>query len=163
MMMIIKRFKIIKKKIDDGILNKNSGEAFDNIINKWIQTKDKDILYINNENKMSTRKLDIYNIFYSYLKKDISYEDIGLRNNINLAVKYYPDENKSIIKNSNKVIKGIDLIMLLIDNDNLRIPRQYYAKPLDNTNLSWIKNKTEYEHVADDAGSDYVKGNNDKE
>ena len=29
--------------------------------------------------------------------------------------------------------------------------------------MSWIKNKDEYEHVADDAGSDYVKGNNDKE
>ena len=53
--------------------------------------------------------------------------------------------------------------MLLIDNDNLRIPGKYYAKPLDNTNLSWIKNKDEYEHVADEAGSDYVKGNNDKE
>ena len=53
--------------------------------------------------------------------------------------------------------------MLLIDNDNLRIPEKYYAKPLDNTNLSWIKNKDEYEHVADDGGSDYVKGNNDKE
>ena len=72
-------------------------------------------------------------------------------------------KNKSIIKYSNKFIKGIDLIILLIDNDNLRIPEQYYAKPLDNTNLSWIKNKDEYEHVADDAGSDYVKGNNDKE
>ena len=53
--------------------------------------------------------------------------------------------------------------MLLIDNDNLKLPEQYYAKQLDNTNLSWIKNKDEYEHVADDAGSDYVKGNNDKE
>ena len=29
--------------------------------------------------------------------------------------------------------------------------------------MSWIKNKDEYKHVADDAGSDYVKGNNDKE
>ena len=139
-------------------------EEFDNIINKWIQTKDKDVLYINNEDKISTRKLDIYNIFYSYLEKNISYKDIkGLRNNIDLAVKYYPDENKSIINNSNKVIKGIDLIILLINNDNLRIPGQYYAKPLDNTNLSWIKNKDEYERVADEAGSDYVKGNNDKE
>ena len=153
-----------KELIDNGILNKNSGKEFDNIINKWIQTKDKDVLYINNENKINTTKLDIYDIFYSYLKKDISDKDIkGLRNNINLAVKDYPNENKSIINNSNKVIKGIDLIILLIDNDNLRIPGQYYAKPLDNTNLSWIKNKDEYEHVADDAGSDYVKGNNDKE
>ena len=131
-----------KKLIDSDILNKNSVEEFDNIINKWIQTKDKDVLYINKENKISTSELDIYNIFYSYLNKDISYEDIKrLRNNINLAVKYYPDENKSIINNSNKVIKGIDLIILLIDIDNLRIPEQYYAKPLDNTNLSWIKNK----------------------
>ena len=103
-------------------------------------------------------------IFYSYLNKDISYEDTKqIRNNINLAVNIYPDENKSIINNSNKVIKGIDLIILLIDNDNLRIPEQYYAKLLDNTNLSWIKNKDEYGHVADEVGSDYVKGNNDKE
>ena len=58
-----------------------------------------------------------------YLKKDISYEEIKqIKNNINLAVKYYPDKNKSIINNSNKVIKAIDLIILLIDNDNLRIP-----------------------------------------
>ena len=99
-----------------------------------------------------------------YLNKNISYEDIkGLRNNIDLEVKYSPDENKNIINNSNKVIKNIDLIILSIDNDNLRIPGQYYVKPLDNTNLSWIKNKDEYKHVADDAGSHYVKGNNDKE
>ena len=52
---------------------------------------------------------------------------------------------------------------MLIDNDNIRIPGKYYAKPLDNTNLSWIKSKNEYEHVADEAGSDYVKGKNDKE
>ena len=137
-----------KELIDDSILNKNNVEEFDNIINKWIQTKDKDVLYINDKNKISTRKLDIYDIFYSYLNKNISYEDIkGLRNNIDLAVKYYPDENKRIINNSNKVIKDIDLIILLIDNDNLRIPGKYYAKPLDNTNLSWIENKNEYEHV----------------
>ena len=160
-----KKIQDLKKiMIDYGILNKNSVKEFDNIINKWIQTKDKDVLYINDKNKISTRKLDIYDIFYSYLNKNIVYEDIkGLRSNINLAVEYYPDENKSIINNSNKVIKGIDLIILLIDNDNLRVPEQYYAKPLDNTNLSWIKNKDEYEHVADDAGSDYMKGNNDKE
>ena len=30
--------------IDDGILNKNNVEEFDNIINKWIQTNDKDVL-----------------------------------------------------------------------------------------------------------------------
>ena len=53
-----------KELIDNGISNKNGGKEFDNIINKWIQTKDKDVLYINNEDKVSTRKLDIYDIFY---------------------------------------------------------------------------------------------------
>ena len=57
LMIIIKKFKILI--IDDGILNKNSVKEFDNIINKWIQTKDKDILYINDENKIGVRKLDI--------------------------------------------------------------------------------------------------------
>ena len=81
-----------KKLIDDGILNKNSVEEFDNIINKWIQTKDKDILCINNENKIGVRKLDIYEIFYSYLNKDISNKYIeGIKKNISLAVKYYSD------------------------------------------------------------------------
>ena len=65
-----------KELIDDSILNKNNVEEFDNIINKWIQTKDKDVLYINDKNKISTRKFDIYDIFYSYLNKNISYEDI---------------------------------------------------------------------------------------
>ena len=49
--------------IDDGILNKNNVKEFDNIINKWIQTKDKEVLYVNNKNEISTRKLDIYDIF----------------------------------------------------------------------------------------------------
>ena len=155
-----------KELIDQDILDKNSVKEFDNIINKWKQTKDKDILYITTENKIDTRKLDIYNIFYSYFKKDISYEDIkGVRNNIKEAVKLYPDENKSIINNSNKIIiiKGIELIILLIDNDNLRIPGEYYAKPLNNANLSWIEDKDEYKHIAEEAGSDYMKGNDDNE
>ena len=75
-MMMIIMMMIIKKLIDDNILNKDSAKEFDNIINKWKETKDKDVLYITNEDKISTRKFDIYNIFCSYLKKDISYEEI---------------------------------------------------------------------------------------
>ena len=78
-------------------------------------------------------------------------------------VKLYPDENKSIINNSNKVIKGIELIILLIDNDNLRIPGEYYAKLLNNANLSWIEDKDQYKHIVEEAGSDYMKGKNDNE
>ena len=48
------------------------------------------------------------------------------------------DKNKSIINNSNKIIKDIELIKSLIDDGNLRIPGEYYAKPLSKTDLSWI-------------------------
>ena len=44
--------------------------------------------------------------------------------------------NKKIIDNTNKTFKGIELIRSLIDNDNLRIPGEYYAKPSNNNYLS---------------------------
>ena len=110
MMMMIKKFKILKKElIDQNVLDKNSVKEFDYIINKWKQTKDKDILYINNKNKADTRKLDICDVFYSYLKKDISYKDVILKKRLNYIKKdrsKYSDKNKSIINNSNKTIKG---------------------------------------------------------
>ena len=64
-----KKIQDYKKKTDDGILNKNNVEEFDNIINKWAQTKNKDVLYISNENKISTRKFDIYDIFLFVFKQ----------------------------------------------------------------------------------------------
>ena len=78
--------------------------------------------------------------FYGYLSKDVSYEKIKkVINNIKRAIKLYQenrskysDINKSIINNSNKIIKGMELIISLIDNDEFRIPGEYYAKPLNN-------------------------------
>ena len=75
----------------------------------------------------------------------------------------YSDKNKSIRNNSNKTIKGIELIKSLIDNDKFRIPGEYYAKPLNNTNLSSMKDEEVYEETAEEAGNDYMKGNNDNE
>ena len=45
------------------------------------------------------------------------------------------DKNKSIINNINKVIKGLELFKSMIDNDELKIPGKYYAKPNNNINL----------------------------
>ena len=90
--------------------------------------------------------------------------------NIKRAVKLYQkdrseysDKNKSIINNSNKTIKGTELIKSLIDNDEFRIPGEYYAKPLNNTNLSWMKDEEGYKETAEEAVSDYMKGKNDNE
>ena len=77
-------------------------------------------------------------------------------------------KNRNIISNSNKIIKGIES---LIDDDNFRIPGKYYfripgkyyAKPLNDIDLSWINDIEGYEYIAGEAGSDYMKGNNENE
>ena len=73
------------------------------------------------------------------------------------------DKNKNIINNSNKIIKGIELVKSLIDDDNFRIPGKYYAKPLSNIDLSWINDIKEYKNTTEEAGAHYMKGNNDNE
>ena len=70
----IQNFK--KELIDKNILHIDGAKKFDNIINKWKQTKDKDIVYINNKDKTGIRKFDIYEIFKNYFSKDIDYKEI---------------------------------------------------------------------------------------
>ena len=91
LMMNIKQFKILKKElIDKNILHLDGVKKFDNIIYKWKQTKDKEILYINEENKVDTRDFDIYEIFKEYLNENIKYKEIdGILNNIKRAVELY--------------------------------------------------------------------------
>ena len=57
----------------------------------------------------------------------------------------------------------MELIISLINNDEFRIPGEYYAKPLNNTDLSWMKDEEGYKKTAEEAGSDYMKGKNDNE
>ena len=57
----------------------------------------------------------------------------------------------------------MELIISLIVNDEFRIPGEYYAKPLNNTNLSWMKDEEGYKETAEEAGSHYMKGKNDNE
>ena len=161
---------IKKQLIDKNILHIDGVKKFDNIINKWKQTKDKEIVYINNKNKYSTRKFDIYDIFKEYLNENIKYNEIeSIEKNIKEGIKKYQerpvltDKNKNIINNSNKVVKGIESIKSLIDDDNFRIPGKYYAKPLSNIDLSWINDIKGYKETAKEADADYMKENNDNE
>ena len=90
-------------------------------------------------------------------------------NNIKRAIELYQrkpnysDKNKSIINNTNKVINGIELIKSLINDDNFRIPGNYYAKPLSSIDLSWISDIDGYKQTEEEADTDYMKGNNDNE
>ena len=124
---IIQDFK--KELIAKNILHKDVDKKFDNIVNKWKQTKDKEIVYIINKNKVSTRYFDIYEMFEEYLDENIKYKEIdGILISIKRAVELYQkkpnysDKNKSIINNTNKVINGIEQIKSLINADNFRIP-----------------------------------------
>ena len=72
-------------------------------------------------------------------------------------------EKKRIIDNSNKIIRGINLFISMIDNDEFKILKKYYAGPNNNVNLDWMNDKIRYEETAEEADSVYMKGNNDNE
>ena len=155
--------------IDKNILHLDGVKKFDNIINKWKQTKDKDIVFKNVDEKVNTRKFNIYNIFENYLNKKIGYDGISnieksIKDGIRIYQKRSPtDKNKRIINNSNKVIKGINLFKSMIDNDEFKIPGEYYARPNNNADLDWMNDKIGYEETAEEADTDYMKRNNDNE
>ena len=92
--------------IDKNILHLHGVKKFDNIVNKWKQTKDKDIVFKNVDEKVNTRKFNIYKIFENYLNKRIGYDGISnIENSIKDGIRIYQkrprtDKNKRIINNS---------------------------------------------------------------
>ena len=81
-----------------------------------------------------------------------------------MVLKYIKkDLSKNIISNSNKIIKAIALFKSMISNDEFKIPGEYYVKPNNNIDLSWIDERDGYEEIAGEAGSDYIKEFNDNE
>ena len=155
--------------IDKNILHLDGVKKFDNIVNKWKQTKDKDIVFKNVDEKVNTRKFNIYKIFENYLNKKIGYNGISnIEKSIKDGIRIYQkrprtDKNKRIINNINKVIKGINLFKSMIDNDEFKIPGEYYARPNNNVDLDWMNDKIGYEETAEELDTDYMKGNNDNE
>ena len=155
--------------IDKNILHLDGVKKFDNIVDKWKQTKYKKIVYKNIDTKVNTKKFNIYKIFENYLNKSVDYDvtDMtgkSIKNGIQIYQKRpRTDKNKSITNNSNKVIKDIELFKSMIDNDEFKIPGECYAKPNNNINLDWINDKDGYIQTAEEAGADYMKGKSDNE
>ena len=112
--------------IDKNILHLDGVKKFDNIVNKWKQTKDKDIVFKNVDEKVNTRKFNIHKIFENYLNKKIGYGEISnIEKSIKDGIRIYQkiprtDENKRVINNSNKIIKGLNLFKSMIDNDEFK-------------------------------------------
>ena len=53
--------------------------------------------------------------------------------------------------------------MSMIDNDEFKIPKKYYAGPNNNVNLDWMNDKIGYEETAEEADSVYMKKSNGNE
>ena len=51
----------------------------------------------------------------------------------------------------------------MIDNDEFKIPKKYYAGPNNNVNLDSMNDKNGYEETVEEADSVYMKGKNDNE
>ena len=158
-----------QKLIDKHILKLSGAKKFDDIVDKWKETKNKKIVYKNVDTKVNTKKFNLYTIFNNYLNKEIDYHRINrIKKVLKIVLKYIKKvllqiEKKRIINNSNKVIKGINLSKSMIDNDEFKIPKKYYAGPNNNVDLDWVNNKIRYEETAEEADAVYMKGNNDNE
>ena len=48
-------------------------------------------------------------------------------------------EKKRIIDNSNEIIRGINLFISIIDNDEFKIPKKYAGT--NNVNLDWMRSQ----------------------
>ena len=65
-----------QKLIDQNISHLGGLKKFPNIVDKWKQTKDKEIVYKNVDTKVNTKKFISYKIFENYLNKEIDYSGI---------------------------------------------------------------------------------------
>ena len=72
---IIQDFK--QELINKNILKLSGVKKFDDIVDKWKQTKNKKIVFKNVDAKVGTRNFDIYKIFNNYLNKKIDYRGIN--------------------------------------------------------------------------------------
>ena len=73
------------------------------------------------------------------------------------------DKNKIIIDNSNKINSAIKIFKSMINNDEFKIPGEYYASPNNNINLFWMNDPDGYKEIAREGDSNYMQNKNDNE
>ena len=98
--------------IDKNILKLSGIKKFDNVVDKWKQTKNKKNVFKNDNAKVGTQDFDIYKIFNNYLNKKNDYHRINMiKKSIKDSIKIYQkspltDRKKRVTDNSNKAIRG---------------------------------------------------------
>ena len=51
----------------------------------------------------------------------------------------------------------------MIDNDEFKIPGEYYAKPNNDINLDWMNDEDGYEETTGEVDTKYIKEKDDNE
>ena len=75
--------------IDKNILKLDGVKKFDDIVDKWKKSKDKEIVYKNVDTKANTKKFNLYKIFENYLNKKIGYDGIdNIKKVLRMVLKY---------------------------------------------------------------------------
>ena len=75
--------------IDKNILKLSGVKKFDDIVDKWKQTKNKKIVFKNAGDKVGTQNFDIYKIFKNYLNEEIDYRRINMIKKVLMMVLKY--------------------------------------------------------------------------
>ena len=109
---------------------------------------------------------DYKKIIDDYIDKKIKYEDIVDKlNKVNKGIKIY-EKNQKLYKNSpnikdqinesKKFPKGLEKIIVGIDNNKFRIGREFITE-LGSVDLSWMHDPRLYEEISQDVLQDTIK------
>ena len=90
LVMNIKAIQDFKQElIDKNILKLGGVKKFDDIVDKWKQTKDKEIVYKNVDTKVNIEKFNLYKTFENYLNEKIDYNGIdNIKKGLKMVLKY---------------------------------------------------------------------------
>ena len=85
-----KKFQDFKQELlDKNILELSGVKKFDNIVDKWKQTKNKKIVFKNVGAQVGTQNFDIYKIFKNYLNEEIDSRRTNMiKKVLKMALKY---------------------------------------------------------------------------
>ena len=162
-----------KEYKDEGNLDPSIDEEFNEIVRYSENLKGK--TYITGENESIYANIfnnDYKKIIDDYIDKKIKYEDIVDKlNKVHKGIKIYEKNQKLYknspnikdqINNSKKFAKGLEKIIVGIDNNKFRVGREFITEP-GSIDLSWMHDPGIYEEISQDVFARYNKDKDSNE
>ena len=162
-----------KEYKDEDNLDPSVDEEFNEIVRYSENLKGK--TYITGENESIYANIfnnDYKKIIDDYIDKKIKYEDIMDKlNKVNKVIKIYENNQKLYknspnikdqINNSKKIAKGLEKVIVGIDNNKFCIGREFITE-LDSIDFSWMHDPELYEEIRQDVFARYNKDKDSNE